>query len=317
MLTAPDDLPPETIVAVLAEHWGLAVDTVTYCPVGWGSHHWAARNQWFVTVDELEVKRHTEAEALDLAYERLRAALAAAAALPSSIVVAPVPARSGDPVVRCADRYAMAVYPYVEAQSYSWGEFSSPAHRQAVLDLLVRVHTSGVHSGISDDFGIAHRDALDPALPFVDSGPYAQPAAELLAAHAAGVRQLLARYDALVTEAEPAGMVLTHGEPHPGNTMLGPAGWVLIDWDTALMAPPERDLWGLDPGDGSILTAYQEATGIEPRRAMLELYRLRWDLLDLAVDVSRFRRPHTGNADDDKSFDLLRSLLTRCAQPRR
>jgi hypothetical protein len=184
MLTAPDDLPPETIVAALAEHWGLAVDTVIYRPVGWGSHHWAARNQWFVTVDELEVKRHTEGEALDLAYDRLRAALAAAAALPSSIVVAPVPARSGDPVVRCADRYAMAVYPYVEGQSYSWGEFSSPAHRQAVLDLLVRVHGSGVHSGISDDFGIAHRDALDPALPFVDSGPYARPTAELLAAHA-------------------------------------------------------------------------------------------------------------------------------------
>ena len=26
--------------------------------------------------------------------------------------------------------------------------------------------------------------------------------------------------------------------------------WLLIDWDTALVAPPERDLWDLDPGDG-------------------------------------------------------------------
>ena len=33
-----------------------------------------------------------------------------------------------------------------------------------------------------------------------------------------------------------ARMVLTHGEPHPGNTMRTVDGWRLIDWDTALVA---------------------------------------------------------------------------------
>ena len=73
--------------------------------------------------------------------------------------------------------------------------------------------------------------------------------------------------------------------------MLTGDGWVLIDSDTALIAPPERDLWDLDPGDGSILEAYASATGTSPQPSLLGLYRLRWDLAEIAVNVSRFRPP--------------------------
>jgi hypothetical protein len=38
--------------------------------------------------------------------------------------------------------------------------------------------------------------------------------------------------------------------------------WLLIDWDTALIGPPERDLWSLEPGDGTILREYEQATGV-------------------------------------------------------
>jgi len=146
-----------------------------------------------------------------------------------------------------------------------------------------------------------------------DCGPYARPLSLLARQHAAPLQRLLARYDALVLAARGLGArtVLTHGEPHPGNTMLTAGGWMLIDWDTALIAPPERDLWDLDPGDGSILDAYAQATGTSPRPALLDLYRLRWDLADIAIDVSRFRRPHAGNIDDDKSWELLSSLIKR------
>ena len=39
------------------------------------------------------------------------------------------------------------------------------------------------------------------------------------------------------------------------------------------------------------------------------MYRLRWDIADLAVEVDRFRRPHTGTADDVRSFEILRSVV--------
>ncbi|WP_091648169.1 hypothetical protein [Micromonospora pallida] len=50
-----------------------------------------------------------------------------------------------------------------------------------------------------------------------------------------------------------------------------------------------------------------------PRPAMLELYRLQWDVKDLAVDVDRFRRPHTGSPDDDATWRILRRLVRHLA----
>jgi aminoglycoside phosphotransferase (APT) family kinase protein len=99
--------------------------------------------------------------------------------------------------------------------------------------------------------------------------------------------------------------VLTHGEPHPGNTMRTADGWRLIDWDTALVAPPERDLWHL----GGDLSAYTSATGVEVRPELLEMFRLRWDIADIAVGVDRFRRPHPGDPNDDEEWDILRTTV--------
>jgi hypothetical protein len=64
-----------------------------------------------------------------------------------------------------------------------------------------------------------------------------------------------------------------------------------------------------NPGDGSVLAAYAAVTGVTPRAGLLELYRVRWNLADVAIDVSRFRRPHEGTAEDDKAFELLRSVI--------
>jgi aminoglycoside phosphotransferase (APT) family kinase protein len=302
----------------------LSLASLTYRPVGFGSHHWEAAEdrgrRWFVTVDDLAARRTSLDEPLGVAYDRLRASLATAGELPDhrrAFAVAPVPTRSGEPLARMDDRFGVALYPYIEGESFSWGEFPTSEHRRAVLDMLVGVHTAPpqvTRHARADDFTIPHRDELEASLrgdDVGDCGPYARRTAALLAGNAPAVRRLLARYDALVAEAPASRSVLTHGEPHPGNTMRGPDGWLLIDWDTALLAPPERDLWGLDPGDGSILAAYAEATGVTPLPSMLELYRIRWDLADIAVSVSRFRRRHTGSADDDTSWDILRALIAQ------
>jgi spectinomycin phosphotransferase/16S rRNA (guanine(1405)-N(7))-methyltransferase len=331
--TPPDDLSEDVLASVLARKWGLACASMTYRPLGFGSHHWqiadADGTRWFGTVDELETKRHSAGESLDTAFDRLRAALAAARALYDSggtFALAPVPTRGGEPVVRMDDRFAVALYPFVDGQSFVWGEPSPPAHRRAVLDMVIAVHTApAVVRGyaMADDFGVPLRDEMEAILEsgdgMGDGGPYARPTARLLVEHAKPVEELLARYDELVAAARglPDREVLTHGEPHPGNTMLTPDGWRLIDWDTVLVAAPERDLWMLDPGDGSILRAYAETTGVSPLPSMIELYRIGWDLSDMALYVSRFRGRHTGNLDDQKSWNGLRSMIEGLAQPRR
>jgi hypothetical protein len=335
MLTPPDGLRTDLVVSALAAGWDLDVARLDYLPLGFGSHHWeavdTAGTRWFVTIDELNHRRWSQDESADDVAGRLAAALRTAVDLSElglSFAHAPIPARGGGPLPRMSDDLVISLYPFVTGRAFSWGEFSSPEHRRAVLDLVIAVHTApqaARRHARTDDLTITYRDALDAALDHAEGasedagsaghGPYQRPASLLIAAHAGQLRHLLARYDALAARAkgDDGQWVLTHGEPHQGNTMLTEAGWLLIDWDTALIAPPERDLSVVDPGDGSMLAAYQRAAGVRPRPYVVDLYRLRWELTDIAMTAGRFRQRHTGNADDQKSFTLLAEQLDRLA----
>jgi spectinomycin phosphotransferase/16S rRNA (guanine(1405)-N(7))-methyltransferase len=326
VLSPPAAVTSDALASVLDRGWGLKVASVAYRPVGCGSHHWetgdADGGRWWATVDDLVTKPVAPPTT---AFDRLRASLSAARSLREhgrDFVVAPLTASDGQCLLRVDERYAVALYPYVDGQRFSWGEFSTPEHRRATLDMILGVHTApaAVRDGVArDDFTVGHRAELESIL---DSdappaaGPYGRAMVDLLRAHADPIRRILAHYDGLVASARerPGRAVLTHGEPHPGNTMRTADTWVLIDWDTAMVAPPERDLWLIEPGDGSVLAAYAEATGVAPLPEMLELYRTRWELADIAVEVGRFRRDHDGSADDDAAWRILSSTVESLAQ---
>jgi spectinomycin phosphotransferase/16S rRNA (guanine(1405)-N(7))-methyltransferase len=316
MLAPPADLTDEIVIDALARGWALTTARLAYRAVGWGSHHWRiaddAGTAWFVTVDDLRGRRDFREPTVDPAYDRLRASLASAVALRDegrAFVVAPIPTLDDQPLVRARD-FAVSLYPFVEGESFGWGEFASAEHLRAVLEMLVQVHKAPMaarrHACI-DSFTIPHRASLEATLArpgaAPDCGPYARPTADLINRNRAALKNTLDRYDELVALAGTSRTVLTHGEPHPGNTMLTADGWRLIDWDTVLVAPPERDLWDLEP----LHSAYTEATGVDLVPAVLELYRIRWTLADIASDVSRFRRVHTAGVDEVKSWELLQA----------
>jgi spectinomycin phosphotransferase/16S rRNA (guanine(1405)-N(7))-methyltransferase len=106
-------------------------------------------------------------------------------------------------------------------------------------------------------------------------------------------------------------MVLTHGEPHPGNTMTTGDGLVLVDWDTALVAPPERDLWTIAGDDTTVLAAYTAATGRTVVDDALECYRRSWDLTEIALYVALLRAAHDDTADVRESWHNLQMTLER------
>ncbi|WP_280381658.1 phosphotransferase [Nocardia wallacei] len=322
MLTPPGGLSDDMLVAALSGHWSIEAAVLEYAAVGFGSHHWLVTGSdgrgWFVTVDELRRRSADEAAA----FGWMRAALETARASREAgleFVVAPVPGGDGSACIRLG-AFAVAVYPLLEGRRFDWGEFRDEDHRQAVLDMIVRLHRAPTDvPARTEDFGIANRDEVDLALAgdIPDRGPYAAPMSDLLRDNATALRAEWARYDALVATARslPIRPVVTHGEPHAANTMHTAQGWRLIDWDTTLLAPPERDLWDLDPGDGSLLAAYTERSGVRPHPELLELYRRRWDLADAAEYVHRFRRPHTGTEDDIESWKGLRELIFRLDDP--
>jgi hypothetical protein len=325
VLTVPGDLDESALAPALRGGWKIDVGSMSYLPIGWGSHHWDVHDKggtrWFVTVDELEKKRVSGDESDADGFARLRASLRTAVALRAAgceFAVAPVTARDGEPTVRVGERFAVAVYPFVVGRSGEWGEWTA-ALRSGALGMVARVHTApreARQQALDEDFRVPFRDLLEAACAGwepAECGPYTTAAARLLREHAEPLQRRLGRYDDLVAvaRARPERNVLTHGEPHPGNVMQTVDGWRLIDWDTALVAPPERDLWHLASDDGTVPGAYAAATGITPLAELIELYRLGWDVKDTAVDAARFFRPHADSADDVKTWKLLNMLVSR------
>lgn len=324
MRTRPPELDDEQVAGALAAGWRLAVDALAYAPVGFGSHHWrvtAGGDRWFATVDDLAAKRWRADEPLSGPRERLAAALTTARLLRDGgldFVVAPVAAGGGDVLVPLGDRWAMALYPHVDGRPHAWGRYPDRAARLAVVDLVARLHRAPATAWAGarpDGLVLPHRDGLEAALAGAAGpggpGPYAAPAHDLVARHAGAVRAALARYDRLVAlvRARPDRRVLTHGEPHRANTITTPAGPVLIDWETALVAAPERDLWSLAAEDDRTLGDYAERTGTVPDPDALALYRLAWDLSEVAGYRAWFHRPHRDTEDARTAWDGLRGYL--------
>lgn len=324
MFTRPPGLADSLIVDALAAHWGFDVSSVEYAPVGFGSHHWRTRGgsrEWFVTVDDLDAKRRDRTDTISTARDRLIAALEAARVLAAAgleFVVAPTSARHGSVACDLTPGYLAAVYPYVAGETFVYGSYETHAERVAVVDLLADLHRSpreSVPRAPVDDFSIANRDGLEAAMDDLGtpwtSGPFAESCRDLLRVHADAVAATLARYDARAADAlsQPDRFVVTHGEPHRANTILSPRGLMLIDWDTTLVAPPERDLWALISEDSSVATIYAERTGTAIVDDVVELYRLSWDLNEIAIYVSQFRRDHIESEDTTEAWTSLQQFL--------
>jgi Phosphotransferase enzyme family len=323
MYTRPPEPTDAQVVDAVRAGWGLSVTDISYSAVGFGSHHWHATadgRRWFVTVDDLVTSRREASDTTSDAAERLTAALGAACSLRDSgldFVIAPRQTIDGDIVQRIDDRFLAALYDHVDGVSHEWGPYPGHAERLAVLDRILTIHAADhtTSGAIVDDFAIPQRDHLHLALCDTDTpwgpGPYADDARALLRLHHAAVRHVLARYDRMAIDVarRPERLVLTHGEPHPGNTIDTASGVVLIDWDTALLAPPERDLWALIGEDEQIADEYTRRTGVAIERTAVELYRLWWDLCEVSLYVAQFRAPHSDTDDSRVSWGSLQTHL--------
>jgi len=84
--------------------------------------------------------------------------------------------------------------------------------------------------------------------------------------------------------------------------LRGAGGLLLIDWDTAGLALPERDLWLVAGDDARAAGRYTELTGRRVSGAAMDLYRLRWSLDDIALSVGDFRGPHEQDEDTELAW---------------
>lgn len=324
MFTEPDDLPGSALAGALQDWWGFTAVSLEYQPVGFGSHHWLATDatgrRLYATADDLAAKRRTARETTDDAFGRLCHAFGTALGLRAeaglNFVIAPLLTEAGQVMARLSDRYSLVIHPYVIGTAAGEdGAFTHDGDRQAVVDMLIQIHRAQAGEPAVDDLVVPHLDTLQAMIGHTSdpwrSGPYAQRAQRLLRTHAGDLHVLIAAYHSLARRvgSQPERMVITHGEPHAGNVIVTADELVLVDWDTTLAAPPERDLWDLAGDDPSLLDYYVAATGTEIHDDALSLYRLWYDLAEVGGYLSLFRSPHEDTADTRESWKELQRFL--------
>jgi spectinomycin phosphotransferase len=126
--------------------------------------------------------------------------------------------------------------------------------------------------------------------------------------------------------ADPPPQALCHGDPHLGNVLLVDGRPWLLDWDDAILAPPERDLvllkGGMDafgPETGDEQAWFEEGYGsadVDPVvLAYFRCTRAVEDVVYFAEDILDLDRPPAERAD---LMEIIRSVagprgLVRCA----
>jgi len=324
VFTQPADLPEALLSDALSDGWGFRPASLSYQAVGFGSHHWLAVDpgglKLFVTVDDLSEKLRDDADTTSAVFGRLDQAFESALSLRRDagldFVVAPLPATDGRVLRRLTGRYSLVVHPYLpDCHSGPGGEFETSAGRHAVVAMLVRLHSAKATRPPADNFEIPGRAALLAAMHSTgepwQAGPYGTRSRDLLARHAADLGALLAAFDELAGRVRTTGgrMVITHGEPNAANVLKTPAGFVFVDWESALLAPPERDLWALAESDPGLLDAYSAATGTAIDTDALALHRMWYDLAEISGYLSWFRSGHDDTADAAEGWQNLQYFL--------
>jgi spectinomycin phosphotransferase len=296
MHAPPADLSISELRAALVSGWRIETSSIAYAPVGFGSHHWTvvepSSRRWFVTADAVADSSTRLAE--------LNAALRTAFTLRRDagleFVGAPVQRFDGG-LLQTSGRYAIAVFPYLDVVT----ETSDYPAAARVVDLIVVLHAATpVVEQIAgmDDFLLPGRWSVQRPLDSVHvdmpTGPYAAAFRDLLADHRTVLTEALREYDRMASmiAADREEWVITHGEPKTDNILITSNGPVMIDWDTARLAPPMRDLW-MTGGH----QRYTELSGRQVPAQQLDFYRLRWDLADLCSYGSWFCGPHQATPD--------------------
>ncbi len=226
-------------------------------------------------------------------------------------------------------QYSLIVFNYIDGQALNDTVPSGGQQDRDLLPAMARsvgsIHASTPYLGIEhahiERFCIPFRDLLLDAvrdLERVGAGDRRgkRSLADLLLPREDALLACLARLDALreaVLDLDMQ-MVLCHTDLWGGNVMLGGDGQLyIIDWEGAMIAPPEHDLF-IFLGDrfGSFLRYYKETAGPVTLDAQLfGFYLYRRNLEDLTDWIVRILYENSG---DDQDRDDLKGVADSVSQ---
>jgi spectinomycin phosphotransferase len=239
-------------------------------------------------------------------------------------VIPPLPVRDGRLWTRM-EPFAVVLYPFVEGRDgyqvalsdVQWMELGAAVRGiqaarlpEALAGCVSRERFTPQWGEILGSFQArAERERFDE--------PVAAEMAALLRAESGRIGKVVARAEQLATrlrDRAPA-QVLCHGDMHAGNVLVSADGALrVVDWDTLVFAPPERDLEQVGGGWGGTREAelfYRGFGAAEIDQEALAYYRYHRVLEDLMVACEQLLA--RGEGGENRAAEL--SLAARVLRP--
>lgn len=318
MLTAPN-LNDEEIIACLRDAYGLTIEKVVFLPLG------ADFNTAVYRVTTTDGADH---------FLKLRSGefLEASVSVPKYLadlgikqVIPPLATKTGRLWTSLASFKAI-LYPYVEGRNgveaklsdQQWAQFGAA---------IKKLHSTDIPALITKDvsretFSSKWRETVKAFLMRIDNEVFEEPVAVKMAlflkSKSSEILKLVERAEelALAIQKQPIDYVLCHADMHGWNLFVDKENALyIVDWDTLIFAPKERDLmfigagiWdsGLTPDEEASLF-YKGYGQAEINHAVLAYYRFERIIQDIGDYLEYIFLSDEGGDDRMQYFEYLKS----------
>lgn len=183
-------------------------------------------------------------------------------------VLAPYPTHSGQFHASCAE-FTLSLTPFVTGVS-GWEQELTPPQWRELGRALGALHQATLPAAIANSLPVETYTSLaraevgtllEKAAPSPRTDAVTREFKRLLQQQRSAIECLLSGAHELGERLRlaPPPNVLCHGDIHAGNVLLFNGRLFIVDWDTLLLAPPERDLMFIGGGVGGCWNKPQEA----------------------------------------------------------
>ncbi|MCB9450032.1 MAG: aminoglycoside phosphotransferase family protein [Anaerolineaceae bacterium] len=303
------DISDTTVIASLCTTYGLPIAEITFLPIGADRHTAVYRATTPESTAYFVKLRGGDFNDMTLRIPRL---LYDQGITP---VIPPLTTHAGALWME-TDGYALAVYPFVAGQdAYAvpmldrhWVELGQAF--QAIHAVIIPPDLAGRIP--RETYTSHYRDTVRRFLQTTAEATYSDPVsaglAALLSHQHATINRIISRAESLAArlKAESSPLVLCHADMHAGNVLLDSAGGLhIVDWDTLILAPKERDLMyaggGLFPNQRTPQEEetlfYRGYSSAQPDPAGLAYYRYERIVQDIAAYCEQILYTEPHNAD--------------------
>ena len=320
MLEKPD-IQDDEIIACLQAEYGLRIIQITFLPLGGNLCTAVYRAVAEDGTPYFCKLRCSEFEEISVELPRFLIEQGIAQVIP------PLPSKT-DRLWAQLEAFHVILYPFVEGTSgfeeklteRQWADFGTA---------LQRIHTLSLPPALSqkmqkENYSPEARDICREVFQRLESERFDDPVMAGLAAFLLPKRETIldfighAEQLARVLASRSTEMVLCHSDIHPGNLFIDKEGALfIVDWDSPVLAPKERDLMFIGGGQGYVgvidreeeahFYRYYDLSAVDP--LAMAYYRYERNLYDLSVECPRILSRTLNVQDRARSLEIVTWLF--------